>query len=199
MNLNDMNPEAMPHKKIAGIPSYLEEYESDIGIGHVVELRLHNPRYKEIFSKERDRITSAFGQLPISLHHVGSTSVEGLYAKPIIDILLTYPESVPFENVKQALTDQGYIFRDDLLPNRTYFVLENDDKVRYFSITVCMSDDAQAKEILAFRDNLRQNSSILDEYAAIKRRLSGETANRQDYTNQKSAFIQQYSKQRSSV
>ncbi len=188
-----MNPEAVPHKKITGIPSYLGEYVSDIGIGHVVELREHNPRYKEIFLRESERIISAFGQLPISLHHVGSTSVEGLCAKPIIDMLLTYPKTVTIEMVKEKLVRMGYLFREDLLPDRTYFVLEDDKGVRYCAITVYPNDDARASGILTFRDNLRNDPSLVEEYAAIKRKLSEESANRQVYTHQKSAFIQQYS------
>jgi len=46
----------------------------------------------------------------------------------------------------------------------------------------------------SFRDNLRSNPLLTEEYAAIKRKLSTETMNRQEYTNQKSAFIQQHSK-----
>jgi GrpB-like predicted nucleotidyltransferase (UPF0157 family) len=189
-----MKPELMPLRIQANIPPYLEEYVSDIGIGHVVELREHNPRYKEIFSKESERIISTFRQLPVSLHHVGSTSVEGLCAKPIIDMLLTYPEMVPFETVKEKLVRMGYLFREDLLPDRTYFVLEDEKGVRYFAITVYPDDDVRASGILAFRDNLRNDPSLVDEYAEIKRKLAEESANRQAYTHQKSAFIQRYSK-----
>jgi len=133
-------------------PSYLDAYSSDIGIGHIVELREHNSRYKEIFLKESERIVSAFDQLSaISLSHIGSTSVEGLCAKPIIDMLLTYPEVVSLEKIKKMLVDLGYFFREDLFPERTYFVLEDDKGVRYFAITVYTNDDERAKEILFSR------------------------------------------------
>ncbi|MDQ5901938.1 MAG: hypothetical protein QG606_154, partial [Patescibacteria group bacterium] len=193
-NLNYMKSELISSVKKGDIPSYLGEYLSDIGIGHIVELREYNPHYKEIFSRESERIASIFDQLPISLHHIGSTSVEGLCAKPIIDILLTYPETVTFESVKKVLVDAGYFFREDLFPERTYFVLENDKGIRYFAITVYMSDDVRVKELLTFRDKLRDNPSIMEEYMEIKRKLSAETTNRQEYTNQKSEFIQRYSK-----
>ena len=189
-----MRSEFISSVKKVDIPSYLGAYLSDIGIGHIVELREYNPRYKEIFSMESERIASIFDQLPISLHHIGSTSVEGLCAKPIIDILLTYPETVTFETVKKVLVDAGYFFREDLFPERTYFVFENDKGVRYFAITVYMSDDVRAKELLIFRDNLRDNSSIMKEYMEIKRKLSTETTNRQEYAKQKAEFIQRYSK-----
>ncbi len=190
-----MKSEIVPFRENVSIPDYLDEYSSDIGIGHIVELREHNPRYLEIFLKESTRITAAFGQLPISLHHVGSTSVEGLCAKPIIDMLLTYPEPVTLENIRKTLTGLGYFFREDLLPNRNYFILEDDKRVRYFAITVSKSDDESAKEMLTFRDNLRNDPSIMEEYATIKRRLSAETTDREEYTNQKSEFIRKHSKQ----
>ena len=57
-----------------------------------------------------------------------------------------------------------------------------------------MSDDVRVKELLTFRDKLRDNPSIMEEYMEIKRKLSAETTNRQEYTNQKSEFIQRYSK-----
>lgn len=189
-----MESESIQPKRELVMPAYLDEYVSDIGISHIVELREHNPRYKEIFLKESERILSDFNQLPVSLYHVGSTSVEELCAKPIIDMLLVYSENTAFEDIKKILVNKGYIFRADLLPNRTYFVLEDTRGVRYFSITVHANNDTRAKEILAFRDNLRKNPSIREEYAAIKRRLSTETTNRGEYTNQKSEFIQQYSR-----
>lgn len=188
-----MKPKFIPARNNESIAAYLSEYASDIGISHIVELREHNPRYKEIFSKESERIMSAFGQSPVSLHHVGSTSVEGLCAKPIIDILLTYPETVAFEDIKKILVDKGYRFREDLLPDRMYFVLEDAKGVRYFAITVYRDDDAKAMGMLAFRDTLRSDPSIVREYAEIKRKLSTETSDRKEYTNQKSEFIQKHS------
>jgi GrpB-like predicted nucleotidyltransferase (UPF0157 family) len=189
-----MVSESLPLKKEARIPSYLNEYFSDIGVKHVVELREHNTRYKEIFSKESERIMHAFNQLPISLYHVGSTSVEALCAKPIIDMLLTYPDTIILEDIKETLIRNGYLFRKDLLPDRVYFVLEDEQGVRYFAITVCMNTDKKAREILTFRDNLRLNPSIREEYAVIKRKLSAKATNRKEYTIQKSEFIQRHSK-----
>lgn len=189
-----MKPEAVPSRENVSIPDYLNEYLSDIGIGHVVELREYNPRYQEIFSKESERIMAAFGQLPISLHHIGSTSVEGLCAKPIIDMLLTYPEPVTLENIKKTLVGLGYFFREDLLPDRNYFVFEDSNGVRYFSITVFSDEDERSRGMLTFRDNLRNDSSIMEEYAAIKRRLSTEAMDRKEYTDKKSEFIQCHSK-----
>lgn len=184
-----------PVGKRVGIPDYLDEYLSDIGIGHVVELREYNPRYKEIFSKESERIKAAFSQSPISLHHVGSTSVEGLCAKPIIDMMLAFPETVTFERVRETLIGLGYFFREDLLPDRNYFVLEDSNGIRYFALTVFSDEDERARGMLAFRDNLRNDPSIMEEYAAIKRRLSTEAMDRQEYTDKKSEFIKRYSKE----
>lgn len=189
-----MESRFVPLRKKGSILTYLNEYAADIGISHVVELREHSPRYKEIFAKESERILSDFNQMPVSLHHVGSTSVEGLCAKPIIDMLLVYPETTTFEDIKKILVNKGYIFREDLLPDRTYFVLEDDQKVRYCAITVYASDDTRAREILTFRDNLRNDSSIMKEYDTMKRKLSTITTNREEYTNQKSQFIQRHSK-----
>jgi GrpB-like predicted nucleotidyltransferase (UPF0157 family) len=191
-----MKPELGLSEEKRIVPDYLDEYSSDIGIGHIVELREYNPRYKEIFSKESERIMVAFGQLPISLHHVGSTSVEGLCAKPIIDMLLTYPEPVTLENIRKTLIGLGYFFREDLFPDRVYFVLEDEKGVRYFAVTVFLDEDEKAKEILTFRDNLRNDPSIMEEYAAIKRKLSAEATNREEYTNKKSEFIQHHSKEK---
>lgn len=175
------------------LPSYLDAYASDIGIAHIVELREYNPRYKEVFSKEQERLKSAFGGFTISLHHVGSTSVEGLCAKPIIDLLLIYSEAIDFDDVKNTLVRAGYIFREDLLPDRTYFVLENGDGVRFFSISVFKEGDIRSDGILAFRDNLRKDSALMMEYADIKYELSMKTADRRKYTAKKAEFVNRYS------
>lgn len=175
------------------LPDYLDSYTSDIGIAHIVELREYNPRYKEIFVREYDRLISALGGLGVSLHHVGSTSVEGLCAKPIIDMLLTYPRTTRFDDVKNVLVWAGYTFREDLLPNRTYFVLENNEGIRFFAISVFTEEDKKACDMLTFRDNLRGNHQLMAEYAAIKKELALGTSDRKLYTAKKAEFVDRYS------
>jgi GrpB-like predicted nucleotidyltransferase (UPF0157 family) len=187
------NVEGMPDEKKTDVQHIFNRYLSDIGISHVVELRDYNPLYKEIFLVEKKRLLSAFNDMSIALHHVGSTSVEGLCSKPIIDMLLTHPKGLDLEMLKRVLVDSGYRFRDDLFPERTYFVLEDDHGVRYCSITVQEEGDSRSKEILKFRDNLRNSPALTKEYANIKREISSETADRMEYAYRKSEFIQRHS------
>lgn len=111
-----------PHA-LTGIDT-IDQHHDRFGLSHIVELRDHDTIWSDIFALEQTRLAQALPQ-GVNIHHVGSTSINGLCAKPIIDMLITYPEAIDFEAIKNSLVEKGYVFREDLLPGRVYFVLEN--------------------------------------------------------------------------
>ncbi len=121
---------------MSDLPKHIIDHRDTIGIAHTVELREYDPAYWEVFLGELSRILGHEPDSGLHLHHVGSTSIVGLCAKPIVDMLLIYTPDFGFDRVRTLLERIGYIFREDLLPDRTYFVLEDENGVRYCSISV---------------------------------------------------------------
>src|SRR5215470_1881184 len=74
-----------------------------------ITLADYDPAWPELFAREASRIRAALGGLAIQVEHVGSTSVDGLVAKPIIDILLAVPDSSDERAYVPALEAVGYV------------------------------------------------------------------------------------------
>ena len=100
-------------KEGAIMPS--DEYLKDVTIGNVTELDgkitlcEYDSTWAEQFLKEREKISGALNGEFVSIEHVGSTSVPGLCAKPVIDILLTVKDSANEKSYVPALEEAGYV------------------------------------------------------------------------------------------
>ncbi len=134
---------------------------------HVVVLP-YNEKWKQDFIDIKTELSQALGEIAISIEHVGSTSVEGLAAKPIIDIDVV----VKNENLTDAisaLNKTGYIHEGDLgIPGREAFAYEGKEHLQKHHLYVCPEDSLELKRHLAFRDYLRTHPSSVEEYSRIK-------------------------------
>lgn len=105
--------------------------------------------------------------MAVSVHHIGSTSVPGLSAKPIIDILVEVTDINELDAYNLAMVSAGYISRgENGIPGRRYFIKgggQRSHQVHAFAI-----GDLQVLRHLIFRDYLRKNRDIAGEYAEIK-------------------------------
>jgi GrpB-like predicted nucleotidyltransferase (UPF0157 family) len=153
----------------------------------------YNPAWPSWFAWDRARILEALGDLALAIEHVGSTSVPGLSAKPIIDILLEVEDSAD-ESYVPALEAQGYELRirePDWLEHR---LLRRRAEPHDVNVHV-FSQNHAAKEIarmLNFRDWLRTHEDDRSRYAATKRELSTrEWRYVQDYADAKTTVIEE--------
>jgi GrpB-like predicted nucleotidyltransferase (UPF0157 family) len=83
-----------------------------------VQLADYDPDWPRLFQREADRIRRVLGERVVQLEHVGSTSVPGLAAKPIIDIQISVADLEPLAAFRQPLERLGYVYRADN-PERT--------------------------------------------------------------------------------
>lgn len=145
------------------------------------------------FSRMREELLVAFAPLEVVVEHIGSTSVPGLLAKPVIDILLGANTLSDIESKIPALEslDYAYVAKYEReLPMRRYFVKSNLDSFRVHLHAVEFGAQFW-KEHLAFRDALRADPALVREYAVLKLRLAAEFANdKSAYTAAKAPFIQ---------
>lgn len=155
-----------------------------------VELVPYDDAWNAAFEAEADRLRSALGDRIVALEHVGSTAVDGMAAKPIIDILLVVDDVDDEQRWIDRLEAHDYAFRpDDPVADRLFFAKgPEDDRTHYLSVTERESDTHL--EQLLFRDYLRRHPETADEYERLKRELADRFPNdRSAYTERKSQFV----------
>lgn len=154
----------------------------------VVCIREYDPTWPDRYEIERGRIVHALGDMPITIEHGGSTSVPGLPAKPIIDIVMTVPDSTDEDAYFPGLLSVGYTFtlRE---PEWSEHRLFNRDWPRV-NLHIYSTGCDEVDTMLLFRDHLRRDAADRELYAAVKRELaSRQWAIVQDYADAKSDIV----------
>ena len=138
-------------------------------MGKRVEVTAYNEAWADDFIKIRDEIEEALGELALRIEHVGSTSVRGLSAKPIIDIDVVIRDKQALDEVISALAAIGYRHEGDLgIAGREAFKYDGKEHLRKHHLYVCTQDCAELKRHIAFRDYLRSHPEAVCEYSRIK-------------------------------
>ena len=135
---------------------------------HVMVLP-YDPAWKADFAAIRQELASALGGLAIAIEHVGSTSVEGLSAKPCIDIDVVMPDYAVFPQIVERLAAIGYTHEGDLgIPGREAFCYTGKPHLRLHHLYVCPADSKELHRHLVFRDFLRNHPEAVERYSACK-------------------------------
>lgn len=149
----------------------------------------YDDKWPEMFEAESLLIKTLLGGVAKDIHHIGSTSVPGLSAKPIIDILLEVSDINELDRYNSAMAHAGYVIRgENGISGRRYLIKGGDQ--RSHQVHAFASGDIQVLRHLVFRDYLRENTHIAEMYAELKHsaaRLSRNNAHR--YSAHKANFI----------
>jgi GrpB-like predicted nucleotidyltransferase (UPF0157 family) len=140
-----------------------------------IEVVPYDPSWPYIFEQLRERIWPAIHDLALTIEHVGSTSVPGLAAKPIIDmdIVVAAVESVPL--VIERLKPLGYAHRGNLgIAGREAFA--SPVGLPEHHLYLCQQDSLALRNHLALRDYLRSHPQAAQAYGALKQRLAAKHA-----------------------
>lgn len=130
----------------------------------------YNEQWPKEFEKIKVEIISALGQLAVSVEHVGSTSVKGLWAKPIIDIDVVILDNKLLLQVINKLKNIGYHYEGNLgIEGREAFRYDYKPGFMLHHLYVCVQNSKELKRHLAFRDYLRTHSDAVQEYSQVKR------------------------------
>lgn len=153
----------------------------------------HDPGWAAEFAAERARLGESLGDVPAIIEHVGSTSVPGLPAKPILDVIVGRPPESALSDYVGAFERIGYIYRGELgLPGREYFVRGMEPVPRTHHLHLVLIGSDHWLRTLAFRDHLRRHPEAAQAYAALKGELAKRyPTDRGAYTAAKDAFIQE--------
>lgn len=174
---------------------------SDEGLQRVTvgELRPHDapivfaeydPEWPRLFACEAARVRAVLGARALRVEHVGSTSVPGLAAKPIIDMLLVVANSADEAAYVPEMEAAGYVLRirePDWFEHRVFKGPDTNINLHVFS-----AGTAEIDRMVRFRDWLRDNDTDRDHYARTKRELAGRTWRHvQHYADAKTAVVRE--------
>ena len=150
----------------------------------------YDPEWPQIYEEERKLIQGTVGGIIHSVEHVGSTSVPGLWAKPIIDIIAGVDGPDDAERCRELLLNIGY---DDVPPGvfpDWYYCLGKGPHSPGFHLHLVKEGSPHHQKHITFRDWLRAHPADADAYRDLKIDLSERYRNdRVAYTESKTAFI----------
>jgi GrpB-like predicted nucleotidyltransferase (UPF0157 family) len=150
----------------------------------------YDPRWPELFAREAGRIRSVLGARALRIEHAGSTSVPGLAAKPIVDLVLVVADSADEDAWLPALESAGYVLRIREPGWHEHRMLKGPDTD--INLHVFASGCPEVERMLLFRDWLRWNAADRDLYERTKLALArNEWKSVQDYADAKTATIDQ--------
>lgn len=143
------------------------------------------------FEREAGQVRDAFGEALLAIHHIGSTSVPGLLAKPLIDMLFVFRSAKAVQDRESALATLGYERRGEYgIAGRRYFVKRSASGESTHHLHGYQEVSPHITRHLAFRDLLRENPSTAAQYAALKSKIAmGGAVTRHNYQCAKAEFI----------
>ena len=129
----------------------------------------YDEKWKTDFEKIKNELVTAIGDLIIGIEHVGSTSVEGMSAKPCIDIDVVIKDYSVFDDVVKRLATVGYIHEGDLgIKDREAFKYSNKPHLQNHHLYVCPQNSEELHRHITFRNFLRNNPDAVKKYSQVK-------------------------------
>jgi GrpB-like predicted nucleotidyltransferase (UPF0157 family) len=154
----------------------------------------HDPAWRGQFENEAERIAAALGEIVVRLHHIGSTAIPGIGAKPIIDMLLEVRQIARLDDRRSALEALGYEGLGEFgIRGRRYFRKNDAAGVRTHQIHAFAAGSQEIERHLAFRDYMIAHYTAAQAYSALKQQLAqAHPDDLQAYMEGKNAFIKEH-------
>jgi len=151
----------------------------------------HDPAWGEAFQQEAGRITAALRGLHTVIHHVGSTAIPGIHAKPIIDMLLLVEDLAGIDARSAVMEALGYEGMGEYgIPGRRYFRKLTEGGVHTHHVHAFREGSDGAVRHLAFRDYMIVHPHAAQAYSELKQRLAEAYPSNMDaYIDGKDPFI----------
>jgi len=135
-----------------------------------VELLPYDPAWANHAQRESMRVAAAISGMILAVHHIGSTAVPGILAKPILDLMPVVHSLIELDDARPVIEGLGYAWWDEYgLPGRRYCTL--DDPItarRNVQLHFFENGSPEIARLLAFRDYLRSHPGLAREYEAEK-------------------------------
>jgi GrpB-like predicted nucleotidyltransferase (UPF0157 family) len=156
-----------------------------------VQLVSYQPVWKRFFEEEATSLRLALGNHCLQVEHIGSTAIEGMDAKPIIDILVAVDDLRTASKLIPVLMKLGYTRKeDDDVPERIFF-RKGPPSSRTHHLSLTEPATTYWKWHILFRDYLREYPEVAEQYKQLKRRLAEQYPNEGgSYTSEETSFAE---------
>ncbi len=149
----------------------------------------HQYYWSKKFEEEKEKLQSIFGERALEIEHIGSTSIPGLSAKPIIDVAVMVEMSQDADSFTEPLAKAGYRFDSDSASTERHFYRKGEPAEYHLSVAYTDRGGFWVRQIL-FRNYLRNHSDSRDEYATLKAELlKNDPTGSGSYFGGKSEFV----------
>ena len=160
----------------------------------IVEVVHYNPNWEQKFKEEARKIEKIFKEIFIDIHHIGSTAIPLVKAKPIIDIMVEVKDLNKVDRYNKQMEELGYIALGEYgIPKRRFFQKGGNSRTHH--VHIFEKGSPQIKRHIDFRDHLISNPSVAREYSMLKEKLAKEFRYDIDkYQEEKESFIKKIDK-----
>jgi GrpB-like predicted nucleotidyltransferase (UPF0157 family) len=150
-----------------------------------------HPKWAEDFDREAAQVALALGDNVVHIHHIGSTAIPNIYAKPVIDLLVEAQAMDRVDACNAAMIALGYQVMGEFgLPGRRYFRKDNSQGDRTHHVHVFLAGSPDVRRHLAFRDFMIAHPEVAQQYSDLKRTLAAQYPHDIDsYMDGKDAFV----------
>jgi GrpB-like predicted nucleotidyltransferase (UPF0157 family) len=158
-----------------------------------VEVVPHNPQWRDAFEAEAKYVAAALGENVVSIHHIGSTAIPNIYAKPVVDLLVEVRDITEVDGQSSAMESIGYeVMGEYGISGRRYFRKQIREGIRTHNIHAFEAGSAEVERHLAFRDYIIAHPEDAQRYSELKRKLADEHPQSIDgYMDGKDGFIKE--------
>ncbi|MBC7933244.1 MAG: GrpB family protein [Rubrivivax sp.] len=158
-----------------------------------VEVVPHNPQWRAAFEAEAKHVAAALGENVVAIHHIGSTAIPNIYAKPVVDLLVEVTDITEVDGQSSAMESLGYeVMGEYGIPGRRYFRKDNREGIRTHHIHAFETGSAEVERHLAFRDYMIAHPGDAQRYSELKRKLAEQHPQSIDgYMDGKDGFIKE--------
>jgi GrpB-like predicted nucleotidyltransferase (UPF0157 family) len=158
-----------------------------------VEVLPHDPNWRHEFENESKRVILVLGKNLVTVHHIGSTAIPNIYAKPIIDMLVEVHDITQVDKCNSAMEALGYEVMGEFgISGRRYFRKDNQMSVRTHHVHTFKVNSKEVERHLAFRDYMVAHHKDAQKYSELKRQLAKQYPNDiNGYMDGKDGFIKE--------
>ena len=158
-----------------------------------VEVVPHDPRWRDAFEAEAKHVAAALGENVVAIHHIGSTAIPNIYAKPVVDLLVEVGDIAGVDGRRSAMESLGYeVMGEYGIPGRRYFRKDDQEGIRTHNVHAFEAGSGEVERHLAFRDYMIAHPGDARRYSELKRKLAEEHPQDLDgYMDGKDGFIKE--------
>lgn len=159
--------------------------------GRLVELAAHDPAWAAKAAAEIERLRAVLGNVVVEAHHIGSTAIPDIMAKPIVDLMLVVRSLAAIDGCEMTVRGLGYNWRGEFgIPGRRFCSLDDATGKRVLHCHFYAAGNSEIEANVAFRDYMRAHADEARAYQGEKIRAAAlHPDDRTAYTNEKAAWV----------